>query len=659
MKTDRIKTSPSKNMNTISNKFKLLFCLILCMVLFFGAMPPLYAEVSQPVDPFEIKDDFFKSGTEQPQQDSQNTEDKQDAEQPPDAPKPKAEDSKPKPFKITARPVYEKVAPGQSFIVEVVFDIAPGHQLYAKETSVTALPSQGLRFGAAKAVTPAIEKLDSYKETISVYKKKAIFEVPVTVEESAELGPKSVLLAISYLGCTETVCFLPEKAHVDLSVTVVPEAEAIASQTPRPSASDMTSVEENPFRKMAERFGPLGVLIAAFIWGFLASLTPCVYPMIPVTVSIIGAGSAGSTSRGFLLSVFYVLGMSLTYAVFGVVAAWSGSLFGEYTNHPAIRIVVSLVFVILALGMFDLFYIQMPSSLSSKLSGRKGIGIVGVFLTGAAAGALVGPCVGPMLVAMLVYIAALGSKVLGFLIMWNFALGMGMLFLVIGTFSGVAASLPKSGAWMENLKRIFGVLMLAAALYYIEPLLPGNVFMLITGIFLIGIGVFAGAFDALRLESTGKDRLWKAAGIVFLVLGICYVAKFAVEDEGDEIRQNIPEIGIQWMTDEAAALARAGEEKKPVMMDFSAEWCAACKKLERETFTDPAVIAASGRFVCVRIDCTNTADPRARDMQKKYNIIGLPTILFLNSEGQTVQNQTVTEFVKPAVLLERMNNIIS
>ncbi|OQX17557.1 MAG: hypothetical protein BWK80_39490 [Desulfobacteraceae bacterium IS3] len=624
----------------------------ICIVLFSGTMLPVYAEASQPVDPFEIKEEFFKTD-----QDSQNDPDEQAGEQPSDTPKPKLEEVKPRPFNITARSVYEKVAPGQSFIVEVIFDIAPGHQLYAKETSVTALPSQGLRFGSAKPVTPALEKLDPYRGKIPIYKKNARFELPVTVEKSAELGTKSILLTVAYLGCTETVCFLPEKAHLDLSVTVVSEAEALASQAPRPPASDMTSVEENPFRKMADRFGPLGVLVAAFIWGFLASLTPCVYPMIPVTVSIIGAGSAGSTSRGFLLSVFYVLGMSLTYAVFGVIAAWSGSLFGEYTNHPAIRIVVSAVFVILALSMFDLFYIQMPSSVSSKLGGRKSIGIFGVFLTGAAAGALVGPCVGPMLVAMLVYIAALGSKVLGFLIMWNFALGMGMLFLVIGTFSGAATSLPKAGEWMEKLKRIFGVLLLAAALYYIEPLLPGAVFMLITGAFFIGIGVFSGAFDALRPESTGKDRLWKAAGIVFLVLGICYVAKFAVEDEGDAVRQNIPEIGIQWMTDEASALARAGAEKKPVIMDFSAEWCAACKKLERETFTDPAIIAASGRFVCVRIDCTNTADPIVRDMQKKYNIIGLPTILFLNSEGQIDPNQSVTEFVRPAGLLERMNNI--
>lgn len=559
------------------------------------------------------------------------------------------------PFKLSARALPDRAAPGQHLTLEVRFDIAPGHQIYADKTAITPPKVPGLRFGDVKSVTPSFEKNDPYQGTIRIYKEKAVFELPVSVEQGIEPGTKTILLKAGYLGCTETVCFLPEEKHLDITITVLPPSDISPGETPPQTVQDDGQTEDNPFQKAAERFGVLGVLMAAFIWGFLASLTPCVYPMIPVTVSVIGAGSAGSTSRGFLLSVFYVLGLSLTYAIFGVIAAWSGSLFGEYANHPAVRIVVAGLFVLLALSMFDLLFIQTPSAISSKIAGTKRAGIVGVFLTGAVAGAVVGPCVGPMLVALLVYIAGIGNKLYGFMIMWNFALGMGMLFLVIGTFSGAAASLPKAGAWMEKLKRFFGVVMLAAALYYTEPLLPENIFVLSLGALLIGIGIFIGALDPLKAESSDRDRFWKVIGIVFLVLGIVYTARFAAD--GGELRSRTEsQDGISWLTNEAAALDQAQAQNKPVMMDFSADWCAACKKLERETFSRPSVIKASEQFICVKIDCTDTADPRIKKLQTKYSVKGLPTILFMNAEGHILPDKTITEFVKPDILLKRMQD---
>ena len=613
---------------------RLSCCLILVTILL---LPSAYA---QQKDPFEPKLDIILNGNQpEPLFPGQS--------------KPKSD-----PFRLSVSAIPDNIAPGKNFRVEVMFAIASGYQLYVKETSVTAMPTPGLIFGDVRQISQTFEKKDQYGGTILIYKKKAIFELPVTVEPSAESGPKQISLEVRYLGCTETMCFLPQKKDLEVAFTVIPGTYPVAGGTPEPAIPDrgMTAVEQNPFQEMADRFGPLGVLAAAFIWGILASLTPCVYPMIPVTVSVISAGSRGSVSRGFILSLFYVLGLSLTYAILGTVAAWSGSLFGSYANHPAVRVIVAGVFVILALSMFDLFSIQMPSSLSSRLGGA-GSGFVGVFLTGAVAGAVVGPCVGPMLVALLVYIAALGSKLQGFLIMWNFALGMGMLFLVIGTFSGAAASLPKAGMWMEKLKRFFGVLMLAVALYYVEPLLPENVLMLSLGAFLIGIGVFAGAFDALNTESAGRERLWKAAGILFLVLGVGYVARFTLDDRMP--RDNIvsQKIGIAWLSDEASALARARQEKKPVMIDFSADWCAACKKLERETFTNSSVTDKSKQFVCLRIDCTDTEDPAITDIYKKYNVKGLPTIFFINALGQPLPDKSVTEFIGAADLMKRMHHV--
>jgi len=578
---------------------------------------------------------------------------------------PKSEPVPPKtestPFKLSIQAVPDTVSTGQSMKVHVRFEIAPRHQIYAKVTSVTPIPAPGFVFREVRTLTPTVEKNDPYLGIIRVYKEKAEFELPVSVDRSVEPGAKTLSVEVGYTGCTEEVCFLPEKKTLEVNFTVVPGTGAAApsqvSADINQKSGNNSSLETNPFRKTAEKFGLIGVMAAAFFWGLLASLTPCVYPMIPITVSVIGANTAGSIFRGFMLSVCYVLGMSLTYSILGTVAALSGGLFGEYADHPAVRIIVAGVFVILALSMFDFFYIQMPSSISSRLGGRKGTGPVGIFLTGAAAGMVVGPCVGPMLVGLLIYIAAVGSKIQGFLILWSFALGLGMLFLLIGTFSSVAASLPKAGIWMEKIKHFFGVLMLGAALYYVEPLIPEKTFSLILGIFLIGIGVFIGGLDPLNAESGSWKRLWKAAGIVFLALGIGYAAKFTLNGQMQIPANTAAVKGIVWLNDEAAGLSRAAAQNQPMMIDFSAEWCAACKKLERETFIAPEVIQLSESFVCIRIDCTDAAQPEVRRLQKKYGIKGLPTLIFTDSQGNMLPERSVTEFVKPEILLERMRQV--
>jgi len=618
--------------------FKCLYCVLLTIALFWGSPFRTDAKVK---NPFDVKiDTGLNIGSET------------------------LADADKDAFRLNACAVPEKVAPGQNFVIEVSLDIAPKYQVYEAETSVTPPEISGFTFGKVRAVSSVFEKSDPFLGKIKIYKEKALFEIPVSADKSLEPGPKTISLKVRYLGCTDKVCFLPRTEDVKAVFIVVSEAGATMVPPPVLPVPPMIQNSEipptgepNSFQETAEKFGLIGVLVAAFIWGFLASLTPCVYPMIPVTVSVIGARSAGSIFRGFVLSVFYVLGLSLTYAIFGTVAAMTGGMFGEYTNHPAVRIVVAAVFVILALGMFDLFYIQMPSFLSSKIGGFRGSGLIGVFITGAAAGAVVGPCVGPMLVGLLVYIAALGSKLQGFLIMWSFALGMGMLFLVIGTFSGAATSLPKAGMWMERVKHFFGVLLLAAALYYVEPLLPEKVFFLTLGAFLMGIGVFVGAFDPLSAESKPRNRFWKTAGLLFLVLGIAYTAKFV--SDGQIYLNKLSGVapakdGITWLRDEAFGLAQAKSQQKPLMMDFSAEWCTACKQMDRETFSDPRVIRMSKQFVCVKIDCTDTSAPEVRRLQKKYKLVGLPTILFMNSAGKLVPDTAVTEFVKAGAFLERM-----
>ena len=572
------------------------------------------------------------------------------------------------PFKITVSAIPDAIAAGSTGTVQVVFDIASGYKIYADTASVSLGALEGFTFG--KMRTPqALEKREPDGNTALFYQGHTVFELPVRPDPSLKPSGKTIPLEISYRGCSETVCFLPEKKQMEIMLTVLPPVTAhMGTEISSAGTAERDAAEKNEtgpqprnaFRNAASKFGLAGVLLAAFLWGLLASLTPCVYPMIPVTVSVIGAGRAENLFQSFLLSLFYVLGMSLTYAVFGVAAAWSGSLFGAYTNHPVVRILVSGVFVILALGMFDVVHIRMPSRISSGLGAWSGSGVFGVFLTGAATGAVVGPCVGPMLVGLLVYIASIGSKFHGFLIMWSFALGMGILFLVIGTFSGMASALPRAGSWMENIRRFFGLMMLAVALYYIRPLLPANVFALLLGILLTGTGIYMGALDGMQTESAGCDRFRKTLAVVCLALGIAYTVSFVFSGRFMHMAENPAEQqqGIRWYEDERTGLRAAAQQGKPVMIDFRADWCAACLQLERDTFAHTEVRKAAEAFVAIRIDNTDPEAPGPKELRKKYGVIGLPTIVFLDRYGKVLPNLSVSEYIGPSDMLLRMQQVL-
>ncbi len=576
------------------------------------------------------------------------------------------------PFQITVDPVPEEVAPGEKFNIRVVINIIKGYQLYAENTSLSVIDSPGIVFSKVKNPPSVIKKWSDGLE-MRVYKKKAAFELPVMVDNSSKPGKRTIVLKMAFQGCSENSCFMPEIKELKVAFSVLSASEPVnlfLDKTPgelkdklyeaQPDISEDRKNEKqadnrNLFIKAAEKFGIIGVIIAAFIWGILASLTPCVYPMIPVTVSVIGASSSGNSGRGFILSLFYVLGLSLVYAAFGVAAAWSGSLFGSYTDLPVVRIVVAVVFVLLGLSMFDVFFLQVPSSISSKFGGYSRTGVIGVFLTGGVAGMVVGPCVGPMLVGLLVYIAGIGNKLYGFLIMWSFALGLGMLFLIIGTFSGAVASLPKAGTWMEKLKYVFAIIMFAVAIYYIRPILNDTGFILIFNAFLVGLGIFVGT--VVIPEITGQSKVKSAIVIASISIGIAWVAGLTVGNDITDRTFIDEKYSIIWLHDEISSIELAMQKKKPVMIDFSADWCKACKDIDRKTFSVDMIKKEAERFVCVKIDCTDSTRPDIKKLTKKYGVVGLPTIIFIDTSGNIIHEKTITKFVNSNELFQTMSTI--
>jgi thiol:disulfide interchange protein DsbD len=381
--------------------------------------------------------------------------------------------------------------------------------------------------------------------------------------------------------------------------------------------------------------------LVAFAGGVLTSLTPCVYPLIPITVSIFGARKAGSRGEAALLSGLYVLGIAVTYSALGVGAALTGQAFGSVMQNGWVVGGVALVLVVMATSMFGAFELALPASLQQRLSSVGGAGRAGAFGMGLVAGVIAAPCTGPVLAAALTFIAAKGSVALGVAIMFPYALGMGLLFFLIGAFS---ISLPKSGAWMETVKSVFGAALLVMAGAYLKDLIPGlrPLFSAAPGASLVAaaaaaLGVLLGALQ-LSFHGPSRERALKLVGVTLLVAGAVYGAVLGGAAAG--ARERVRAEGFAWLPNEPEAVALARAQGRPVVIDFWAEWCTACKELDKVVWSDPRVREEAGRFVRVKVDGTDE-NPAIQAIQERYQVQGMPTVVFIDSGGRPVDGRVV------------------
>lgn len=384
--------------------------------------------------------------------------------------------------------------------------------------------------------------------------------------------------------------------------------------------------------------GPLYAGLAAFGGGLLTAATPCVYPMIAVTVAVFGARQTKSRKQALLLSTMFVVGIAAMFTPMGLGAGLTGSLFGSALSNRWVVAGIALVFIALAASMFGLFEFVLPSGLTNKLATMGGVGYGGAFVLGLVSGVVAAPCTGPVLTGILLWIGQTQNPWLGAAAMSAFSLGLGLPFWLVGTF---AVSLPKSGKWMVGVKAVFGIVMLVVALYLLKNAFPQVqraiphtlAVPVVAGVVMLA-GFLIGAVH-LGFDEGPSRAVRKAAGIVMAVAGASVAIAWMELPKGEPA----------WVHTETAALAQAKELRKPLIIDFTAEWCGACKRLARETFSDPVVRSETDRFVMLRIDATNDDDPAIMDVQKRYKVAGLPTVIVLDSEGR--EQARFTDFVAP------------
>jgi thiol:disulfide interchange protein DsbD len=551
----------------------------------------------------------------------------------------------------------------------VRFAVAPGYYLYRDKFRFDA---DGVTLGLPE-FPPGKEKEDDIFGKVEVYDHEIQVRLPVLRNAS---GTLRFPLRLTFQGCAEAgLCYPPQTATLMASLPDDPILDRV--ETPAPSGDESSRIAER-----LRTGGFLVNLLAFFLAGLLLAFTPCVLPMIPILSGIIvGQGKLVSRKTGLALSLAYVLGMALTYAGAGVAAGLTGNLLAAALQSPWVLFPFAAIFVFLALSMFGFYTLQLPAALQGRLteeSGRIGrwfrLRGLAVFLMGVLSALIVGPCVAAPLAGALLYIGTTGDAVLGGAALFTMAFGMGVPLLLVGISAGTL--LPRSGPWMVRVRKGFGVLLLLTAVWLVSPVIPTVVEMLADATILILSAVYLHALEPLPPHARGIERFWKGVGILLLIAGASLfigalggsrdiLQPLAVFRQGSAIA--VPDAAANPVTPRETLdfepiadldaleqrLAKARAQGSPVLIDFYADWCVACKEMESLTFRAPEVQEHMRRFTRLRVDVTaNLA--RDKELLRRFQLFGPPGIVFFDAQGTELTRLKVVGFKNAIAFAETL-----
>ena len=538
--------------------------------------------------------------------------------------------------------------------VIINWSIAEGYYLYQEKISVKLNQEETSSFDVPTFSISPEDYNDPYFGLMKIFKKpvQAIFKAshpPLKAEDVVE---------IAYQGCTSGFCYPPEVKEIkvaDLPIAQVANTEKTSEKSTVLSAqpkAEQDRLAESLFNSKYAVFG-------FFLLGLGLAFTPCVLPMLPLLSAIvIGQNQRPNMWRAFALSFVYVQGMALTYTLLGLIVAAIGLPFQVALQHPYVMIGLSIIFVLLALSMFGLFTLQLPSSLQTKLSllsqQQKAGAFGGVFLMGMIAGLVASPCTSAPLSGALLYVAQSGDLFTGAITLYLLALGMGVPLILITLFGNKI--LPKSGMWMETVKKLFGFVMLALPAFLISRILPDEWTPRLWA--MLGTAFFI--WFAFEMPKNGTGWVFR---ILFLVAAMISVKPLQTwvwgETQAPSAVENkaVSHVEFKKVKSEAELQQALSENNKSlVMLDLYADWCVACKEFEKETFSDPSVQKAFGDMLLLQVDITKNSEEN-RALMTKYKVLGLPTILFFNRDGKEIEGSRVNGFMPPVEFLQWIEKI--
>jgi len=500
----------------------------------------------------------------------------------------------------------DALVPGTTFRIAVTVELIKPWHVNANPVNDPNLIPTTLTWQAPPFVTVErtlyppgrLVKPEWADKPISLYEGRLVIFAEGRVAAHAPLGPVKIEGKLRYQACDDQSCLPPKTVPVVVETAVAATANPLHPEL-FGTVPSSRSEEPNHIASLIRQYGWLPALFFVFVGGLALNLTPCVYPMITITISYFGGtGGARSVGRAFVTSLVYCAGIVVTYSTLGLLAALTGSLFGALLQNPIVLVVVALLLVGLALSMFGLYEIQPPRFLLERATGLSSkAGFVGVFFLGAMIGIIAAPCLAPFVVALLTFVAQRANPWLGWWLFFVFACGLGLPYVVLGTFSGLLSRLPKSGTWMVWVKRVFGVGLLGVAVWVVSPLWMGG---------------GSGGEGGIVWEPFSRERLREALA--------------------------------------------AG---RPVVIDFSAEWCGPCRKMERTTFRDGRVVEKARGFVMLKADLTRPDSPASEAVRKEFGVLGVPTVVFLGSNGVEHRALRQTEYVSADQFLSLLEKALA
>ncbi len=572
--------------------------------------------------------------------------------------------------------VYEAIGLSAETVL-VRITAQPGYYLYRDKFSFRVADASGFAVREVSLPEGTIKDDPEFGPVPVIYGQ---VEIPVRVSRPA--GPVTAIsLEASFQGCRDgDICYPPQTRTVSFEMPAAssPMGEpAVAGQAPASigpdAATPPVSEQDRLARLLTEN--TTKAIFAFFIAGILLAFTPCVFPMVPILSGIImGQGERLTTVRAFWLSLVYVLAMAVTYTLAGVLAGLFGQNLQAVFQNPWILSGFVLIFILLALSMFGLFELQLPASLQTRLAlasnQQQGGQWWGVAVMGFLSALIVGPCVAPPLMAALIVIGASGDAVLGGSALFAMSLGMGLPLILFAVSAGKLA--PRAGGWMNAVKAVFGVGLLALAIWMLERILPGGVIMLLWGVLAIGCGVYLGALERIADGASGWQRLWKTLGVVLLLLGALELVGAAArgnywlrpldglraEADGSTAAEEVPFRRIKSLDDLEQAVSAANAQGQGAMLDFYADWCVECLRMERNTFHTPPVQALLARLQPLQADVTPN-DSTDQALMRKFGIIGPPAILFFNRSGEEMKAWRLVGYFPPEEFSKHLEGVLA
>lgn len=560
--------------------------------------------------------------------------------------------------------------------VEFVLDIKEGWHINSSEvndeysipTKISLNGDGGIRLDNLVYPKGKITPL-SWGGDMSLYESTVRIPAVLNVNDNMAPGTYDLEFRVRYQACNDVTCMSPTTITLNSKIDLVkseiisqPTAENEKNITSESSISkdgtelkeengdvplvnevkiiEQENEKENPFQNR----NMFVVLLIVFVMGLALNLTPCVYPLIPITMGYFLAQKEARSP--VLLAVMYVLGLAVTYSIIGTLAAFGGSMMGSLLANPITLIFFAVLMLALSLSMFGLYEFKLPNSLT-QVGGGSRSGAVGALIMGLTMGIVAAPCVGPFVVSLLGFVAQKGSMFIGFITFFVLALGLGIPYLFLGIFSNKINALPRSGEWLNGIRIFFGLALIGMSIYFILPLLSGPFAALILPVYMIAAAVYYGVIDRSGLSVAWFSRLKVILAMSVLAIGLLMLKPSAQ-----------PENTLSWQNYSTDVLELSIADKEPVIIDFYADWCNPCKELEHITFTDPEVQALLEEFTRLKVDLT-VVNNETDQLKKEFDIPGVPTIIFYDRTGTENIDLRLNGFEKPAEFKKRLEKILS